>query len=80
MTCRHQDERPSVTERKPEQLSFGSLGRREVVASFDGGMRSSDGAALLIAQTDARIGRIERLADCLIDGRAQQFVEHPCVN
>jgi len=66
-----------VTECKPEQLSFGSLGRREIVASFDGGMISSDGGALLLSEVDTRIGLIDRLAECFIDGRAQQFVEHP---
>lgn len=66
-----------MTECKPEQLSFGNLGRREVVASFDGGRLSSDGGALLLSEVDARIGLIDRLADCFIDGRAQQYVEHP---
>lgn len=66
-----------MTECKPEQLSFGWLGRREVVASFEGGQLSSDGGALLLAETDARIGLIDRLADCFIDGRVQPRVEHP---
>ena len=66
-----------MTECKPEQLSFGSLGRREIVASFDGGMISSDGGALLFGEVDRRIGLFDRLADCFIDGRVGHLVEHP---
>ncbi len=36
------------TECKPEQLEFHGLGRREVVAKFDGGQISSDGGGLLL--------------------------------
>lgn len=66
-----------MTECKPEQLSFGSIGRREVVASFDGGTISSDGGALLLGEVDQRIGLFDRLAGCFIDGRASHLIEHP---
>lgn len=56
----HQEEQPSVTGCKPEKLSFGSLGRREVVTSFDGGMISSDGGAPLLEEVDRRIGFINK--------------------
>ena len=66
-----------MTECKTEQLSFGSLGRREMVASFDGGMISSDGGALLLGEVDKHIGLIDRFAGCFIDGRACHLIEHP---
>ncbi len=66
-----------MTECKPEQLRFGSIGRRDVVASFDGGTISSDGGSLLLAQVDQRIGLFDRLAGCFIDGRASHLIEHP---
>ena len=66
-----------MTECKPQQLSFGSLGRREIVASFDGGMISSDGGALLLGEVDRRMGLFDRLANCFIDGRVEHLVEHP---
>lgn len=65
------------TECKPEQLEFHALGRREVVGRFDGGQITSDGGGLLLREVDARIGLMPRLADCFMDYRNPQSVEHP---
>nr|MBO2515607.1 IS1380 family transposase [Gammaproteobacteria bacterium] len=59
-----------------EQLEFSSVGRRRVVAAFDGGQVSSDCGALLLKKTDEAIRLIDRLADCFIDQRSQSSVEH----
>ena len=45
-----------------EQLEFSCLGRRRVVAAFDGGQVSSDAGALLLMRTDRAIRVIDRLA------------------
>jgi len=47
-----------------------------VVARFDGGTISSDGGAFLLRQTDKRLNLIARLAECFLDGRNQDLVEH----
>jgi hypothetical protein len=46
------------------------------VARFDGGTISSDGGALLLRQTDKRLNLLARLAECFLDGRNQNLVEH----
>jgi len=59
-----------------EQLEFSSVGRREVVAAFDGGTVSSDAGALLLGKADAAIGLIDRLAGCFADHRRAELIEH----
>jgi hypothetical protein len=46
------------------------------VARFDGGTISSDGGALLLRQTDRRLNLLPRLAECFLDSRDQDRVEH----
>ncbi len=66
-----------MTECTPEQLSFGSIGRRQMVAKFDGGTMSSDGGVLLLGGVEKRIKLLERFAECFTDHRDARFVEHP---
>jgi hypothetical protein len=55
---------------------FKACGKREIVAKFDGGTISSDGGAFLLRQTDQRLNLLPRLANCFLDGRNQEQVEH----
>jgi hypothetical protein len=64
------------TQCNAEQLEFAGVGRRRVVAAFDGGHVTSDAGALLLKQTDEAIGLVDRLAACFYDGRLQPLVEH----
>lgn len=64
------------TQCNAEQLEFSCVGRRRVVAAFDGGQVTSDAGALLLAQTDRAIGLIDRLAECFVDGRVPELIEH----
>jgi hypothetical protein len=64
------------TECSAEQFEFEGLGRRRVVAAFDGGAVSSDGGALLLRHADRAIGLIDRVAACFVDGREQDQVVH----
>jgi hypothetical protein len=64
------------TQCNAEQLQFSGVERRRVVAAFDGGTVSSDAGALLLGRADEAIGLIDRLADCFIDQRAQESIEH----
>jgi len=57
-------------------LGFEACGSREIVARFDGGTISSDGGAFLLRQTDRRLHLLPRLAECFLDGRNPEQVEH----
>jgi len=46
------------------------------VARFDGGTISSDGGAVLLRQTDQRLDLLPRLAQCFLDGRGPDRVQH----
>ncbi len=65
-----------MTECNQSSFGFKALGSREIVARFDGGTISSDGGALLLRQTDKRLNLMPRLAECFVDGRRQDLVEH----
>jgi hypothetical protein len=45
------------------------LGRRDVVAAFDGGRISSDAGAVLLRELEQRTGIIRRFAGCFVDHR-----------
>lgn len=64
------------TECTSVQMEFQGLGRRKVQAAFDGGYVSSDGGALLLRETDARLDLCRRFAQCFTDHRDRRFVEH----
>ena len=66
----------TITECNQSNFGFEACGGREVVARFDGGTISSDGGALLLRQTDKQINLLPRLAQCFLDGRDQDLVEH----
>ena len=65
------------THRSSESLQFSNLGRREVVAEFDGGRMTSDAGAMLLGEVNARCGLISRLAECFTDYRDPSRVEFP---
>ncbi|MGH9344686.1 MAG: IS1380 family transposase, partial [Terriglobia bacterium] len=60
------------------QSSFGfeALGKREVVARFDGGDITSDAGALLLREVERRTGIVRQLAGCFSDYRKPEQVEH----
>jgi hypothetical protein len=59
-----------------ELFEFAPVEGRLVVGGFDGGAITSDGGALLLGATDRAIGLVGRFADCFIDRRRPEFVEH----
>src|SRR5450755_2139125 len=65
-----------MTECNQSGFGFEACGSREIVARFDGGTISSDGGAVLLQQTDRRLNLLPRLAQCFLDGRNQNYVEH----
>lgn len=64
------------TQCNPRQFEFEGIGRRTVVAAFDGGAVSSDAGALLLSKTARAIGLIERFAGCFEDRRDPELIEH----
>jgi hypothetical protein len=52
------------TECNAELFEFAPVGRREVVANFDGGAITSDAGALLLGSADRVIGLVDRFAAC----------------
>ncbi|MEO8127101.1 MAG: IS1380 family transposase [Bryobacteraceae bacterium] len=65
-----------MTECNQSGFEFEACGSREINARFDGGTISSDGGAFLLRQTDKRLNLLPRLAECFLDGRNQDLVEH----
>src|SRR5437660_12639293 len=68
-----------MTECNQSSFGFKACGSREIVARFDGGTISSDGGALLLRQTDQRLNLLPRLAECFLDARKQDLIEHSVV-
>src|ERR1700731_659931 len=64
------------TEGNAELFKFTAVESRAVVARFDGGAITSDAGALLLGATDRAIRLIGRCADCFIDRRRWELVEH----
>jgi len=64
------------TECTGERLNFQAVGRREVVAKFDGGQLSSDGGGLLLRETERRTGIVKQFAECFRDYRHSSMIEH----
>jgi len=57
-------------------FDFHRLGRRDVVAKFDGGPISTDGGGLLLRQAEQRSGIIRQFAGCFTDHRDPDLIEH----
>ena len=64
------------TECTAGRLELSGLGRRAVVAEFDGGDISSDGGGLALREVEERFGILARLARCFTDRRDPRRVEH----
>ena len=58
------------------RLGFQPLGRREVVADFDGGTITTDGGALLLREVEGRTGILRQFAACFTDYRNPDLIEH----
>lgn len=64
------------TECTQESFLFQDLGKREVVARFDGGEITSDAGALLLRETERATGVIGQFAACFTDHRDPDLIEH----
>src|SRR5229473_7245582 len=66
--CRQSVKKPS--------LNSKAFGRRQVVASFDGGRISSDGGLLLLREVANQSGLLKRFGRCFTDYRDSRYIEH----
>ena len=57
-------------------MEFKGVGPRKVVADFSGGTMSSDGGAVLLEETEERLGMVSRFSACFTDHRDPERVEH----
>jgi len=64
------------TECSAELFDFAPVEGRAVIAGFDGGAITSDAGALLLGATDRAIGLLGRFAECFMDRRCPELVEH----
>ena len=65
-----------MTECNQQTFAFQDLGKRKVVADFQGGNASADGGVLLLREMDSRTGMIDQLAACFTDRRRPELIEH----
>ncbi len=69
-----------MTECSKDAIKLKKLGKRSVVADFNGGAISSDGGAVLLEQTDRALDLLSRAASCFVDHRDPALIEHPVVD
>lgn len=65
-----------MTEDTMLPFKFPAVGRKRVIAAFEGGRLTSDGGVLLLAADERRIGVAGRLAALFPDGRDPLRVTH----
>src|SRR5262249_50275517 len=75
-TCDDSRSVPMRTECSAELFEFAPVESREVLATFDGGAITSDAGMLLLKSADFTIRLTERFADCFIDRRRPELIEH----
>jgi hypothetical protein len=57
-------------------FDFPAVGRKKVVAAFDGGRLTSDGGVMLLAVAERRLGIADKLAALIADPRDSDLVTH----
>jgi hypothetical protein len=65
-----------LTECTTKSFAFHALGRRDVIARFDGGKITSDAGAVLLRETERITGVLRQFAACFTDHRNPKFIEH----
>ena len=65
-----------ATECTRKSFEFQRLGRRGVIAGFDGGEITSDAGGLLLREVEQATGILRQLAGCFTDHRDPKLVEH----
>jgi hypothetical protein len=64
------------TECTTSNCKFQALGRREILADFNGGTITSDGGGLLLREVEQRNNILNRFSKCFTDHRNPDLIEH----
>lgn len=64
------------TECNPQSFGFHALGRKKIVARFDGGRITSDAGGILLRETERITGIVRQFAACFTDHRDPDRIEH----
>lgn len=67
---------PSSTKFMPNQLNFGSIKGRKVIANFEGGRITSDAGIVLMAELDKKLKITSRFAECFRDYRSSSYTDY----
>ncbi len=67
---------PSSTQCIPNQLKFGNIKGRKVIANFEGGRITSDAGIVLMAELDKKLKITSRFATCFRDYRDSSYVDY----
>ena len=65
-----------MTQCSTDAIKFKTLGKRFVVADFNGGTITSDAGALLLDKTEQAIALLGRAGECFVDHRDPDLTEH----
>jgi hypothetical protein len=68
-----------MTECTQSEFAFQGHFSRQVTGRFDGSTMTSDAGGLLLRETDRRLNRLPRLAQCFLDGRDPARIQHSVV-
>ncbi len=66
---------PSSTNYIANQLNFGTIKGRKVIADFTGGKITSDAGIVLLAELDKKLKITARFAECFRDYRDSSYVD-----
>ena len=67
---------PAMTDPMLQLPGLSPVSGKRIVASFDGGLLSSDGGVLMLREVGRRLAVAERLAACIADPRVPELVTH----
>ena len=67
---------PTSTQYLPEQLNFGNIEGRKVIANFEGGRITSDAGIVLMSELDKKLKITARFAQCFRDYRDSSKVNY----
>jgi len=65
-----------MTQCNTDAIEFKALGKRSVIADFNGGTITSDAGAVLLDKTEEAVGLLRRAARCFADHRDADLTEH----
>lgn len=65
-----------MTECNSTAITFSPVGRRQVLADFDGGRITSDAGLLLLREVDRRLGLVDAINECIPDPRDPVLTVH----